>query len=108
MELLQDIHELQQEDEAVRPVLEAMEAAKKPSPDNIAGKGREIGYLLQLWDQLVVREGVLYQEYEEESGSGSHLQLVVPRQIRQDMHGGVLGGHLGEKTLSRLKERFHS
>ena len=39
MELLQDILELQQENEAVGPVLEAMEAAKKPSPDNIAGKG---------------------------------------------------------------------
>ena len=56
MELLQDIRELQQEDEAVGPVLEAMEAVEKPSPDNITGKGREIGYyLLQLWNQLVVR-----------------------------------------------------
>ena len=46
---------------------------------------------------------LLYQEYEEESGSGSHLQLVVLKQmcqeILQDMHGGVLGGHLGEKTM---------
>ena len=32
MEPLQDIHKLQQEDETVGPVLEAMEAAKKPSP----------------------------------------------------------------------------
>ena len=48
---LQDICELQQEDDTVGPVLEAMEAAKKPSPDDIAGKRREIGYLLQLWDQ---------------------------------------------------------
>lgn len=24
----------------------------------------QIGYLLQLWDQLLVREGVLFQEYE--------------------------------------------
>ena len=112
MALLQDIHDirdLQQEDEAVGPVLEA---AKKPSPDNIAGKGPVIGYRLQLWDQIIVREGVLYQEYEEKSGSASHLQLVVPRQMRQEiaqvMHGGVLGGHLGEKkTLSWLKERFY-
>ena len=49
-------------------------------------------------DQLVVREGVLYREYEEEGGSGSHQEIL------QDMHGGVLGGHLGaKKTLSRLK-----
>ena len=37
MEPLQDICELQEEDEAVGPVLEAVEAAKKPSPDDIAG-----------------------------------------------------------------------
>ena len=91
MELLQDIRELQQEDKAV---------------------GREIGYLLQLWDQLIVREGVLYREYEEESGSGSYLQLVLPRQMRQEIlkvvHGGALGGHSGEKkTVSWLKERFY-
>ena len=107
MELPQDIRELQQEDEAVEPVLEAVEAAKKPSPDNIAGKGPERGYLLQLCDQHVVKEGVLYQEYEEESGSGSHLQLVVPRPMRQeilqDRHGGVLGGHVGEDA--ELAER---
>ena len=83
MEFLQDILELQQEDEAVGPVLQAMEAAKKTSPDNIAGKGREIGYLLQLWDQLVVREGVLYWEYGEESGSGSHLRLGFSRYVRR-------------------------
>ena len=54
---------------------------------------------------------MLYWEYEEESGSGSHFRLVFPKQmcqeILQDMHGGVLGGHLGEKTLSQLKEKFY-
>ena len=67
---------------------------------------------MQLWDQLIVRNGVLYRQYEDEGGSGSHLQLVVPRKSReeilQDIHGGAVGGHLGEKkTLSRLKERFY-
>ena len=41
MESHQDIHELQQEDKAVGPVLEAIEAAKKLSPDDIAGKERD-------------------------------------------------------------------
>ena len=94
------------------PVLRAREVARRPSPDVISGKGREIGYLVQLWDQLIVRDGVLYRQHEDEHGSGSHLQLVVPRQARgeilQDIHGGVVGGHLGEKkTLSQLKERFY-
>ena len=111
-ESIQDIRQLQLEDEAVGPVLRAKEVARRPSPDVISGKGREIGYLVQLWDQLIVRNGVLYRQHEGEHGPGSHLQLVVPRQAReeilQDIHGGVVAGHLGEKkTLSRLKERFY-
>ena len=42
----------------------------------------------------------------------SHLQLIVPlcyrNKILQELHAGVVGGHLGQdKTLSRLKERFY-
>ena len=65
-----------------------------------------------MWDQLIARNGVLYRQHEDERGPGSHLQLVVPRQAReetlQDIHGGVVGGHLGEKKiLSWPKERFY-
>ena len=45
-----------------------------------------------------------------ETGDG-HLQLVVPgvycNEILQELHGGIVGGHLGQdKTLSHLKEFF--
>ena len=71
-----------------------------------------MSYLVQLLDQLIVRNGVLYKEHEDERGSGSHLHLVVLRQnqeeILQDIHGGAVKRHLGEnKSLSRLKERFY-
>ena len=91
-ESIQDIRQLQCDDEAVGLVLKAREAGRKP--DEIAGKGQEMGYLVQLWDQLIVRNGVLYKEHEDEHGSGSHFQLVVPRQSReeilQDIHGGAV------------------
>ena len=67
---------------------------------------------MQLWDQLVIREDVLYRSYEDAHGLGQCLQFVVPKQSRneilQDIHGGAVGGHLGEtKTLSRVKECFY-
>jgi len=42
----------------------------------------------------------------------SHLQLIAPKEIReqivQDIHEGVAGGHLGQdKTLNHLKEWFY-
>ena len=60
----------------------------------------------------MIKEGVLYRNYEDAHGLGQHLQLIVSKQSREeilrDMHGGALGGHLGEaKTLSRVKEQFY-
>ena len=58
--------------------------------------------LLQLWEQLVVDAGVLYRRYELPEGS-IHLQLVVPKvlqkDILEDLHKGVLGGHLGVEKM---------
>ena len=57
----------------------------------------------------MIKEGVLYRNYEDADRLGQLLQLIVPKrsqeEILQDMHGGALGGHLGEaKTLSCVKE----
>lgn len=107
-----DLRQLQLEDDNVGPVLKAREANRKPGPADLAGKSRELARLVQLWDQLLVRDGTLYRQYEDEQGSGCHLQLVAPKpkreEILRDLHSGAWGGHLGEKKmLSRLRERFY-
>ena len=107
-----DVRELQLEDDVVGPVLTAKIADQRPTEDQLKGRSRDFRQLIQLWDQLVIKEGVLYRNYEDAHGLGQHLQLIVPKQNREeilrDIHGGALGGHLGEaKTLSRVKERFY-
>ena len=57
-------------------------------------------------------DGILHRHYQEEKPDRrTWTQLVVPRVLReellQDLHAGVMGGHLGaEKTLGRLREQF--
>ena len=107
-----DIRELQLEDDVVGPVLTAKIDNQRPTEDQLKGRSHDFRQLIQLWDQLVIKEGVLYRNYEDAHGLGQHLQLIVPKQSREEilrgMHGGALGGHLGEaKTLSRVKERFY-
>ena len=86
-----------------------MEAHKKPDTDCQKAQSLVARRLFQIWDQLVLRDGILFRRYESSSGSRVVFQLVVPKSIRkevlQELHEGAIGGHLGEaKVLNKLKE----
>ncbi len=68
--------------------------------------------LLQQRKQLVVKDGVLWRQFEDPEGVSRFLQLVVPQvlqeEVLKELHTGIVGGHLGEdKTIAQLKERFY-
>ena len=105
------LHDSQLNDEAIAPILKARESNQKPEADSLRGYPRETFQLVQLWDQLLVEDGVLYRKYEDCRGRSHHLQLVVPRLMRENVleesHAGSMGGHLGEaRTLNRVKEKY--
>ena len=59
----------------------------------------------------MLENGILYRQYEGSDGD-TFLQMVAPREIReeivQQLHEGAFGAHLGENnTLYRLKKRFY-
>ena len=102
---------LQQRDENIAPIIQAISSGKTLTSKDAEGKPREFNQFIQQWDQLVVENGILYRRYESSDGN-TYLQAVAPREIReeivQQLHAGAFGAHLGEnKTLSRLKERFY-
>ena len=108
----EEIRELQLQDEDIGPLLLSVELDQKPDLSQTMRRSREHARLLQQWDQLVMKNNLLYRRYEDDKGSCQHLQLVIPRVLRRlilkELHGGVSGGHLGEqKTTNRLKERFY-
>ena len=68
--------------------------------------------LVQLWDQLFVKNGILWRFFEDMDGLDGVNQLVVPDSLKNEVlsgvHEGIGGGHLGvEKTVVKLKERFY-
>ena len=105
--------QLQQSDHDLKQVLTWMEKDQCPTefPKNS-------GYWVQtLWsqrDHLVVKDGVLFREWEDVSGKGHNkwLQFVIPqdmvRSILQQLHDAPSGSHLGvTKTLNKISSRFY-
>ena len=69
------------EDTNLGLLLRSKEAGKKPEANEFTGKSLEVRRLLQLWDQLSVKGGVLWRNFESSDGKDSHLQLVLPRSL---------------------------
>jgi len=108
----EELHQAQLDDPIIGPILCAKQENHRPSDETAKGKSSHHRRLLQLWDQLIVQDQLLFRRFENDEGSSHHTQLVVPRSLRdqvlRDLHGGALSGHFGEdKTLGRLRERFY-
>ena len=68
--------------------------------------------LVQLWDQLFVKDGIFWHFFEDVNSLDGVNQLVVPDTLKTKVlcgvHEGIGRGHLGvEKTIVKLKERFY-
>eukprot|EP00731_Ephydatia_muelleri_P024551 Em0016g822a len=110
---LEDPKEMQGSDADLKRVISWIENSSPP-----AALPSEGSYTLQtLWAQyehLVIRDGVLFRQWEDVPGKGcnKHLQLVVPRSsigsVLQQLHSSPSGGHLGIfKTLEKVRSRFY-
>ena len=107
----QDLQEAQREDPGVGFVLRAKEKDSRPSSDLTKSQSLETRKLLQRWDQLEVRDGLLARRFEQE-GRGVTYQWIIPPSQRtavlHQLHGGPMSAHLGEaKTLGKLRECFY-
>ena len=110
-EPVNEVYTSQRMDHVIRPILQAKQTSVKPKYEELKGEGREVHILLQQWDQLLLHNGLLYRRFEKADGM-SHLQLIVPKSMQEEIvreaHAGPMGGHLGEeKTKDKVKERFY-
>jgi len=75
-----EIQASQLEDPTIGPILQSRERNQPPQisqADSLPHRR-----LAQLWDQLTVREGVLYRLFLGPDDACNHLQLVIPYNLR--------------------------
>ena len=93
--------------------LRAKEPPTKPTEQEVQPMSPQAKRLLQIWDQLVTYQGLLYRQYYVSSDDETiTFQLVVPacmrEEILKDLHEGAFEGHLGgDKTFGQMRERFY-
>ena len=75
-----NMHQLQEKDEVIGPVLRAMHSGTKVRPADIQGRSRECYQLVEQWDQLTIVDEILHRQHED-ANRRSHLQVVVPKVV---------------------------
>ena len=68
-----DLRRSQLEDELIGPFLRAKEAKTKPNQQEAQAMSPSAKRLLQIWDQLVLQENLLYRLYEEPDSGTTRL-----------------------------------
>ena len=94
------------------PYLKCLEKGVKPKAEDVRQQRPEAQQLTQLWNRLVLEEGVLKRKYDDTTSGCTIVLLVVSPPLREEvlkeLHAGALEGHLGEEnTLHKAKERFY-
>ena len=108
---LQELRDFQVQDSYIGPVLRCLEKGNQSEVNSSRSLPPHTRGLIQQWDQLVLKDGVVWRQFEDKEGTTSILQLIVPHTLREEvltkLHSGVVGGHLREKTMARLREKFY-
>ncbi len=64
----EDLRTAQLADADIAPALQALQADQRPGEDKLKEMSLASRRLVQLWEQLVVRDGVLYRLFEDPGG----------------------------------------
>ena len=87
-----EVRKLQEEDPTIGPILSALVRDDKPSPDYAKGQSPEFRKLVQIWDQLCLKDGLLWRRYDHPQTAAHHLApTVVRRDILDDLDAGAIG-----------------
>ena len=109
---LVQIRKEQEEDDIIGLIYSWKKESKvKPTWNEISSHSPNLKAYWFFWDQIHLRNSILYRRYEDEITKKTVNQLILPLSMRQtiltELYGSYTSGHLGEhKTLAKVRQRF--
>ncbi len=109
---MKTLRQKQLADADLAPLIQWKESGSRPIQSEVCKASPETRHLYTNWDNLEIKEGVLFRKYLKKDVSGGYIQMIVPRslwtEILKQMHNSILSGHLGrKKTQEKLLQRFY-
>ena len=109
----EEISKIQRTDSDIGVILDWLDKSlQRPGRDLAASQSPATRKLWLLWQQLIVRNGVIYKRWVTMDKTQSYLQLVVPKELQDTIlratHDAVTSAHLGvKKTVHKTKRKFY-
>ena len=104
------VRSFQEKDPDLSTILKALEAGQKPAHRDIVALSPAARYYWSIWDSLTLKDGCVHRHFYRKDATGSHLQFVVPRHLKDkilyQVHNTIISGHLGRKKTEKLLQRF--
>ena len=102
----------QMKDPNMTTLLRAKQNNERPEKVEMETESPEARHYWIIWDDIHLRDGVLYRQFQKSNQTGSYEQLLIPKEMRKEVlhqaHDSLLAGHLGvKKTKSRLMQRAY-
>ena len=109
----EQIREMQKSDPDIGILINwKLNSSERPCRDIVAGESPYVRHLWLLWDQLCLKDGILFKTWIAHKGTQSYLQLVSPsvlkKQVLESVHSAIPSGHLGvNKRAAKVQRTFY-
>jgi len=106
-----EISTFQKEDPDYKHLHQWFDDGKVPDRDFCASLSPATRRYWLNWDNLVRKDGVIYQKWKNNTNNQEHFQLLVPFILRKEVligsHNTVYAGHMGiKKTKEKMKTTY--
>ncbi|CAG2224657.1 unnamed protein product [Mytilus edulis] len=106
------LKEIQNNDHDLKIVTEWVEKDERPDYKDISDKGFFLRSLWNQWNNLELRDGLIYRRFEDPVTKIVKMQAIIPlserKKVLQFSHDDKCSAHLGiHKTLAKIRQSYY-